>query len=448
MRIIIAGAGKVGFYLAKSLSVFHDVIILDKNTKTINNIKESLDVLAVDGNICNSKVYENFDSSEIDYFIAVTDSDEANIVASMVIDEKLTVKRKILRLKNNFYKNNHLSKLDIFKSVYPSIKIAKSMKYLLKYPEANNVKKFNDMDTFLLSIRAVNVSFLGLSVAEIEERFENRVKIVGIEHKNRFFIPQATDKIKSGNLVYIFGNKADIKENYFFFNRDFKSDFEFKSTIIFGASRVGIELARVLISNSVRVKIIEKDLNLCNIAQDELNGDAVVLHSRYGWGHILKEEDLDSADMFIAASEDDEFNIIKSLEAKQADIFKVIAINNQSEYYQLMHSLGISTIRGEKIDAFYSILESINSDVAINQMRYCGGSGIVLYKEIQESSKCIEERLNIPSKIAEVAQVYLVSNKSVLKNISTEICEEGDNIVVFCSYEYDDIVEKWLYKEL
>jgi len=447
VKIIIAGAGRVGYYLAKNLCLYHDVIVIDKNIQTIENIKESLDVLAIDGDICNPNIYEQFNDDNFDYLICVTNSDEANLVASSIINTKIKVKNRIVRLQNNFYKDSNLEQFFVDKAIFPSYKVAMGMNYLLRYPQANNVKKFRRLDMYLLSIRVKNPNFFSKTVQSIENLFEENIVIVGVERDKEFFIPNFDFRIDENDLIYVFGNKENINN---FYNRIKIDDFSNKmqSAIIFGATRVGVEIAKVLIKNEVSVKIVEKDLNLCNIAQEQLNGRATILHSLYGWGHLLKEEGLDSADIFIAASEDDEFNIIKSLEAKEADISKIITINNEREYYHLMHSLGLVVIRGEKIDAFYTILENINTDSTINQKRYCGGRGIALYKEVLDESKCIDKILKIPKKIQNNSKVLIVSNSQLIKDIKRHNCEPNDEVVCFTTQEYEEIVENWLYQEI
>jgi len=447
MKIIIAGAGRVGYYLAKNLCIYHDVIVIDKNIQTIEDIKESLDVLAIDGNICNPNIYDELNEDNIDYLICVTNSDEANLVASSIINSKLKVKNRIVRLQNNFYKDSNLEHFFVDKAIFPSFKVARSMDYLLEYPQANNIKKFRRLNMYLLSIRLKNPNFFNKTVQSIENLFEENIAIVGIERDKEFLIPNFDFRIDENDLIYIFGEKENIDKFYNEIKLDEFSN-RMESAIIFGATRVGVEIAKVLIKKEISVKIVEKDLNLCNIAQEQLKGKATILHSKYGWGHLLKEEGLDSADIFIAASEDDEFNIIKSLEAKEANIPKIITINNEREYYHLMHSLGLVVIRGEKIDAFYTILESINTDSTINQKRYCGGRGIALYKEILDESKCIDKIIKIPKKIQNNSKLYIVSDSKLIKDIENHTCKEKDVVIAFTAQEYEDLIENWLYQEI
>jgi len=448
MKIIIAGAGKVGYHLAKTLSVYHDIIIIDKNIEAISKIQDDLDVLALHGNIQNPQVYSHC-SKKIDFFIIVTNSDEVNIIASLIVDDILEVDKKIVRLKNSFFlKSSILKKLNIYESIFSSQHIAGSLKRLLEFPFANNIKAFKSLDMVMLSVRIQNPDYVGYNVREISKEFEDSVSIVGLERDKLFFIPSFNEVIKPNDLIYIFGSKNIVKRRYANFEITNMKDERRKNCIVFGADRLGVEITKVLLESGFEVKVVERDLELCQRASEALQGEVIVLNSKYGWGHLLREEGLDSADMFIASTSNDEFNMIKSMEAKNAGIKKVITINNDREYYSLMHSLGLVIIRGEKIDAYYSILEKINADSFITQKRYCGGRGVVLSKEISELSQCVNNKITIPNKIKEIATINLIQEGKIVRDIDNLNCNIGDKLILFSNSEYDDLLEKWMYQEL
>jgi trk system potassium uptake protein TrkA len=448
MKIIIAGAGKVGYHLAKTLSFYHDITIIDKNLKAISKIQDDLDVLALHGNVEDPQVYFNC-TKTIDFFIAVTNLDEVNIIASLIIDDILEVDKKIIRLKNSFFlKSSIFKKLNIYKSVFSSYHIANSLKRLLEFPLANNIKELKRSQMLMLSVRIQNPDYIGYNIREISKEFEDKVSIVGLERDKLFYIPTYSEVLKQGDLIYLFGKKEIIKSRYRNLELAIVEEKKRKNCIVFGADRLGIDISRVLLEAGFEVKIIERDLKLCQEASEALRGEAIVLNSKYGWGHLLKEEGLDNADMLIASTSNDEFNIIKCIEAKKVGVNKVIAINNDKEYYSLMHSLGLIVIRGEKIDTYYSILENINPDSFIVQKRYCGGKGIALSKEISSKSRCINKPLNIPKKIEEKAQVYIIRDKNIIRDLERFECKEGDKLILFSESEHDDFLEKWIYQEL
>ncbi len=448
MKIIIAGAGKVGYHLAKTLSILHDITIIDKNSKAILKIKENLDVLAIHGNIEDPNIFLKLDKN-IDFFVAVTNSDEVNIISSLIIDDIIEVQKKIIRLKNIFFsKSSILNKLNIYETVFPYSHTANTIKYLLEFPQANNVKLFDYFNIILLSIRVNNSEFVGYNIREVMKKFNDEVMVVGVERDKEFFIPSPTDLVKHGDLIYLFGQKEKIKKEYSDFENQESVDKKIKNCIIFGADNLGIEIAKVLVEKKLNVKIIDKDLTKCQQAIDVLQDSVIVLNSRYGWGHLLKEEGLDNADMLIATTTNDEYNIIKCIEGRKARIDKVIAINNDREYYSLMHSLNLVVVRGEKINSYYSILESINSNNIVKQKRYCGDMGVLFSKKIIKNSRSIDKKISISDKIDKVALVYLVRDGSILKEFEDIKYQEGDILVAFSKIDNSDILDKWIHQDI
>jgi len=448
MKIIIAGAGKVGYHLAKTLSIYHEITIIDKNQKAVSKIQDDLDVLAFHGDVENPKVYYRC-ASKVDFFIAVTNSDEVNIIASLIIDDILEVDKKIIRLQNSFFLESSIfEKLNIYASIFSSYHIASSLQRLLEFPLANNIKEFNFSNMIMLSVRINNPDYVGYNIREVSKEFEDNIAIVGLERDKNFFIPQHNEVLKMDDLLYIVGEKETLKSRYGNFELPEKGNKKIRNCIIFGAGRVGIEMAKVLLTNGFEVKMIEQDLSLCEHATEALKGKAIVLNSKYGWGHLLKEEGLDSADMLIASTNNDEYNMIKSIEAKRVGIEKVIAINNDREYYSLMHSLGLVVIRGEKIDTYYSILEKINIDSLIVQRRYCGGRGVALFKEVSETSKCMDRAINLPKKIKELANGYIIRQGDIIKELEQSVCQKGDRLLLFAESEHTDFLKKWINQEL
>jgi trk system potassium uptake protein TrkA len=448
MNIIIAGAGKVGYHLAKTLSILHDITIIDKNSKAILKIKENLDVLAIHGNVENPNIFFNLEK-KIDFFIAVTNSDEVNIISSLIIDDIITVDKKIIRLKNIFFSESSiLKKLNIYDTVFPSSYTANTIKYLLEFPKANNVKLFDHTNMLLLSVKVKNSDFVGYNMREIMKKFNDEVKVVGVERDKSFSIPTYTDLIKYGDLIYLFGDKEVIKNGYCDFENRCNLSKKIKNCIIFGADNLGIEIAKVLIKNRLNVKIIEKDLGKCQEAIDILQDSVIVLNSKYGWGHLLKEEGLDNADMLIATTTNDEYNIIKSIEGKKAGIDKVIAINNDREYYSLMHSLDLVVVRGEKINSYYSILESINSNSVIRQKRYCGDKGVLFSKKIISNSNLIDKKLYIPDKIKKVSLIYIIRDNKILQELDEIVYKELDIMFIFSRIENVEVINRWIHQEI
>jgi trk system potassium uptake protein TrkA len=171
---------------------------------------------------------------------------------------------------------------------------------------------------------------------------------------------------------------------------------------VYGGDDLGIAIAKSFLEIGRDVKLIEKDFDLCEKADLELMGEATVINAKYSAHELFEEENLCNADLFVATSKNDEFNIIKCLEAKERGIDKIIAVNNDMEYYNLMHSLGIITTRGPKINAYSKIMEEISSQGVVIQKSFCGLKATVVLRKIFMQEKQIK-----PIKLKETKLFYL-----------------------------------------
>ena len=436
MNIIILGAGKVGFNLAKVLSVGHNVTIVDKNAEALSRIQESLDLLTIHGNSEDYRLYERIKEKSIDLLIAVTNDDNVNLISIISADIVLDIKRKMVRIYEDFFHNDAIKKrLGIEKIIFPIDIATQSISKLLRYPEANNVKFFKYTDYKLISIR-LSSHFTPKSF------FSSQSPIIGIERDKEFFVtPQNTVEILPNDLVYFFALEDAIETIYR------EMEIERSPTIsrcaLFGADDLGIAIAKELIEHGCSVKLIEKDLKRCEIADEALAGRASIVNTKYSSHDVFKGESLGSADIFIATTHDDEFNIIKALEAKESGIEKVIAINNDIEYYNLMHQHDIVAVRGPKISTYNSIIEEINSTNVILQKSFCGLKGILFIRKIYSHSHLIGKKIK-PPKIEEMGLYYI--RDGILHTLDDTTALIGDDLIIsFVTYEKSHKLKEWFY---
>jgi len=438
MNIIIAGAGKVGFNLAKRLSIGHSVTVIDKNSQALDRIQESLDILPLRGDVEDVNTYKSFTDQEIDLFIAVTNVDNVNLVSAMMVDATLQVKRKFVRIQKSFFQEQIIEKrLDVNKVIFPLKLTSRAVSSLLKYPKANNVKFFKYTPYKLISIMVSGKTF----PQTIDSDF---FKIVGIERKKKFFIPEADADVEilPNDLVYFFGDENEIKQICQKLDLDNRLDIQ--KCVVFGGGELGVAIAQELIKVDREVKLVEKDLQLCEIANEELKGKASIINYKYSSHDIFKDEGLKSADIFVAATNNDEYNIIKCLEAKESGITKVVAIHNEMGYYNLMHSLGIVVVRGPKMSAYNAIMEEIGSSGVVIQKSYCGAKGVVFMRKIFPSSKLINKSIK-PLSLKDASVFYIRDNRMYSFHEKI-ILQENDLIVLFCASKSSAKAKVWIYE--
>jgi trk system potassium uptake protein TrkA len=439
MNIMIAGAGTVGYSLAQTLSYKHNVIVIDKDINKLNKLDEDIDILVLHGDIENPKTYQSLDIVAVDLFIAVTDSDEANLLSTLIVEDVVDVKRKIVRLKNDgFLKSHVLKKLAIEYAVFPDLTTANKVKALFTFPKANNVKNFHQTKYKLISIR---VQYESDVVYMVNEFINENLSIVGIERKKLFFIPSKDTSIHKDDLVYLFGDMESIE--VISSKLDEKMPSYIKKIVIFGANTLAQKIAKVLLDKKLNIKMIEKDIEHCKRASEFLQGKVSIINSSHEDQRLFEEEGLKNADMIIAAEHDDEKNIIKCIEAKEYGIEKVVAVNNDKAYYNLMHKMGVVVVRGSKAGAHYAILEKISSSSIVTQRHFCGGSGVLFMRKIYPDSELIGKSVN-HMKFENVIVLLLREEKLYnLSQIST--LEQGDILVIFGEIEKEEVIEQWIY---
>jgi trk system potassium uptake protein TrkA len=435
MNIIIAGAGKVGFNLARTLSHAHNVTVIDRNAEALQRLQESLDILPVHGNIEDPQTYRKLIDHEADLFIAVTNLDEANLISTLIVDDQIQVKRKIIRLRNQFFsRSSILERLGADETVFPLELSSRGVASLLEYPRANNVKRFPDTGLKLFSLRVAQP-------VEAEELEADGIAVVGIEREKRFEIPEENGRIEAGDLVYLFGDVEKIRG--YCARLEGETPWRIRRCAVFGASDLGIAIARTLLENGMEVKILDEDPGLCREADEALEGEVLAINCKYGTEEVFEEEGLANADMMIAATDNDEYNIIKCLEAREHGVRKVVAINNEVAYYKLMHSLGIVVVRGPKMAAFHRIVETIHSTRVLMERKYCGGAGTAFLRRVLAGGSLVGRRVKMPRREG-VRSLVVREERLLFGPEEVGGLEVGDLFCVFAVAAEAEAVEHWL----
>ncbi|KHG35194.1 MULTISPECIES: NAD-binding protein [Sulfurospirillum] len=445
MQVIIAGAGRVGYNIAKHLMHNNSVTVIDQNEYAIHNIQENLDVLGICGNIENPHTYLGI-NPQVDLFIAVTDSDEVNLLSSLIIDNIATVKRKIIRLKNTFFASDQVkAKLNINETIVPSFEAAQPFKYLVDFSHAHNAKAFKETKALLISIR-LKEDFTPRMISTFIGEISGEVAVAGIERQKNFFVPKPVETLLPNDLVYFFAFPnaiLSIRTTVCDYNENATP---IKNCVIFGADALGVEIAKVLLKKGIDVQIMDKNIELCRKANIELKNKATVLKTTYDADHINTTRF--DTDMFIAATKNDEYNITKCIEAKQRGIKKIIGINNDIAYSSLMRNLNIEVVRGEKINAYYSILERIQANDVFNQKKFCGGEGAVLLRKIEATSSLISEKVPLPDRVDDKGHFIILRDNDIFEYRLAGAFQKEDIVVAFtkeCDFE---VVAKWFQQNL
>jgi trk system potassium uptake protein TrkA len=437
MKIVVAGAGKVGFELARFLSVDHEVTVIDKNAEALERLGELIDIYPLVGDIENPLTYRSLLDTDIDVFVAVTDSDEANILSTLLANDTIRIAHRIIRLRNSYFEQSgFLASLGDLERVFPFRLSAETVRPLLSYPGANNVKHFSGTDTKLISVQVDNPLHEEKQVRDFEN---DRLKIVGIERERLFRLPLPDERIGHGDLIYFLGD-GDVLESLYG-QLDLHMPPRIQTAAVFGAGVLGIEVAKVLVEEGVKVKIIEKEMDRCRAASDTFQDHVLVINSHYDEAILYQEERLDKVDMIITTDSHDETNIIRALQAQEYQIPKVIAINNERKYYSLMHQLGMVVVRGPRTSTYYTILESIARQATIETRHFCGGAGVVFARRIEEDS--LLERKSLRPWHHE-GSVLIAREGALFASESEMMIQPGDMIFLVTTQDEEKQGQAWM----
>lgn len=403
MRIVIAGAGEVGFHLAKLLSFeSHDITLIDEKKERLTYADTRLDIRVLKGDATSISILKDANIKNTDLIIAVTSIESVNITVC-VLAKRLGAKKTIARIHNSEFIDNkdeiNFSEIGIDELISTEELAANEIKMLLNQAAFNHMHEFEGGELSMLGVILSKTDpFVGMSVKKAAETFPGihfMPIIIQNEHSDELIIPRGNTIFKKGDLAYFITLKEGVDELY---NLTGKTKKEVNNVMILGGSSIGKRIAKELCAKKLNVKIIEKNKARALDLADELP-DALVV---YGDGRdieLLQEENIEEMDVFIAATESPETNIMTCLVAKSKKVKKTIALAESIDYSKLSHSIGIDSIINKKLLAANSIFKYIRKGDVIEIATLHNLDAEILEFKVRKNSKItrkIIRELNFP----------------------------------------------------
>ena len=367
MNVVIVGAGKVGYTLARQLSIEnHDVTVIDAKAERIEFVSSNLDVFALMGNGASFEIQQSAGVAHANLLIAATNMDEVNILCCIVA-KKLGVPHTIARVRNPEYTKQVVflrDELGLSMSINPEQATAEEISRVLRFPSANKMEPFAKGRAELVELRIPESSPLcGMTVAEIHPTYKAKILVSVVERAGQAMIPSGDKKKKKGDKISVVG--SPVEQSKFFQAIGMKKD-RVKNVMIIGAGKITVYLTRQLLDMGMHVKIIEKDREKC-LAMKNLLGKATVICGDGTKPDLLMEEGLSEADAVIALTGMDESNIITSVYAKTACRGVVIAKVNETHFGTVLEKTGIdvtvqpSSVTVQRIVHYVRAMENTKS---------------------------------------------------------------------------------------
>ena len=438
MKIIVCGAGQVGSGIARQLSSEeNDVTIIDQSPELISKINETLDVKAFVGVPSHPSVLEEAGAKYADMIIAVTTSDETNMMVCQVADSLFKMHTKIARIRHQNYLNPiwknlyRKENLPIDYIISPEKEVAQAIMNRLHVPGAMDMIPFANGKLRVIEVRtATSCALINLPLVQVREiLLDLSVSIIGLVRNDQFILPDKKETLKSGDAVFFVTGVEHVTEAMKIFGHKEK---EARRVLIIGGGNIGFFLAQDLENeeHDINAKLIEINTERAEYIASKLtktiviNGDALD-------EEILLEANIENTETVISVSNDDEVNILSSLLSKRSGCDRVITlINKGTSYASLMSSLGIDVIVNPRETTVSSILQHIRKGKVKAAHSICGGAAEIIEVEAPENSAVVGQTIDGIG-IPKGAIIGAISRgEKVIIPRGDETVEEGDRILI------------------
>ncbi len=449
MNIIICGAGRVGFTIAKLLTEQnHSITLIDQSSEDIQKINDALDVKAIVGKATSPVILENANSKEADMIIAVTRNDEINMMICQIAHSLYKIPKKIARIRSQDYLNPKFSKLydkenlPIDVIISPELEIAKSIQRKLESPGALDNVPFANNKIKLLEILIDNsCPIADIKLNELTKKFPKlNANILGVIREQKFVFLKKNDVMKVNDKAYVVINSSQMKETLSAFGHNEKIS---NKILIIGGGNIGLNLAKNIEQSfeDARLKIIEKDKNRAEIIASELN-NTIVINGNGLDEDILGEVNLEDVETVIALTNDDEDNLMVSvLIEKFSKEKRTMALINKPNYSLLQSSLKIDDLIDPRMTTVSSILKHVHKGTIETAYSILNGEYEVIEAEIIETSELINKELkncNLPDEIRIGA---VLRNDEIIIPRSSFIFQKKDIVVFLTKRDQLTLVE-------
>lgn len=370
MSIIVIGAGEVGYNLARKLSQERkEIVVIDKDEEKVERVSESLDVQTVHGSGSSLSVLKRAGIEKASIVIAVTDSDEVNMISCLVAGVQAIVPIKIARIRDPEYAANERilgkDKLDIDLVINTDQEMVKYLMRILEIPKARDVVEFASGRVMVVGLWVEGGSPLaGKTLEELGREYPSGVIVAAIYRDEGVIIPRGKDYILEGDLLYLLGEKGVLLDLLASITGE-EMTLPHR-VMILGGGNVGLLLAKALEARGIAPKIVEPDEERCQFLASELDKSIVLKWDLSPYEELMEEEHVRDMDVFMALSEDEEKNILFALLAKTMGAKRVIAAVHRISLIPMAYRTGVDVVVSSSLLAVNRILQYIRKGKVLN----------------------------------------------------------------------------------
>ena len=400
MKVIVCGAGQVGYGIARQLAAEqNDVTVVDRSPDLVHSISDSLDVRAIVGHASHPDVLDEAGASDADMIIAVTFHDEVNMVTCQVAHSVFKVPTKIARIRaqsylqpgwQDLFAQDHMP-IDVI--ISPELEVGRTVLRRLSMPGAFDIVDFAEGRVNVVGVAlGEDCPIVNTPLRQLTELFPDlKARVVGIVREGTLFVPHSDDQMMVGDEVYFAADRADVRRTLVIFGHEEK---EARRVLIVGAGNIGLYVAHELekLPTGVRVKMIEKDRKRAVQVADQLKR-TIVLHGDGLDTDLLHEAGIADTETIVALTNDDQSNILGSVIAKREGCKRAMCLINTGTYAPLIHTLGIDAFLNPRTTTISSVLQHVRRGRIRGLQSVYDGAAEIIEAEALETSPLVGQPL-------------------------------------------------------
>ncbi|CAA6603275.1 Trk system potassium uptake protein TrkA [Rhodospirillaceae bacterium LM-1] len=449
MKVIICGAGQVGFNIARYLaSEGNEITVIDQRADLVRKISDSLDVQAILGHASHPDILDQAGASDAEMIIAVTAADEVNMIACQVAHSLFNVPTKIARVRHqgylhpmwsNLFSSEHLP-IDVI--ISPEIEVARAVIRRLQVPGAMDVIPLAGDKVRLIGVRCTeNTPLVHTPLRQLTKLFPDlNLVIVGIVRQDKAIVPTPEDQMLPGDEVYFVIDKQHVERGMVAFGHE---ETEARRICILGGGNIGLFLAQQIEEQhaGMWVRLIESNRERAEYVAKMLNR-AVVLHGDALDPDMLKEANVEMAETVVAVTNDDETNILATLLAKRYGAKRTMALINKTSYNPLVGPLGIDVVVSPRAITVSNVLQHVRKGRIHAVHSLHEGFGELIEADALETSPLVGKPLKDIKLPPGVLIGAVVRAGSVISPRGSTVMQAKDRIILFAAASAVKKIEK------
>jgi len=438
MRVIICGAGQVGYGIAERLAAErNDVSVIDTSPDLIRAIRDTLDVRGIVGHGAHPDMLEAAGAAEADMIIAVTLYDEVNMIACKVAHSLFNVPTKIARIRSQSYLQSHYQ--DLFSRehlpidviISPELEVGEMVLRRIALPGATDIVRFAENKVTMVAIECLEeCPVINTPLAQLSELFPDLPStVVGVSRNGRLFVPHSGDQLVAGDLAYVVTTKDQVRRTLGLFGHE---ETEATRIIIAGGGNIGLYVAHALEQrqSKTRVKLVENTRERAIQIADQLR-KTIVLHGSALDQKLLAEADVEDADLMVALTNNDQVNILASVMAKRLGCKANLALINNPTYQDFIKTLGIDAYINPRNVTISRVLQHVRRGRIRAVHSVQKGAAEIIEAEALETSPLVGPQLrdlDLPSGMR-IGAIY--RDGTVIKPDGSLRIKPKDRVIIF-----------------